>query len=89
MSAVAVAPREVGCAHGERALDEVIVHAWEELIAGRGCGCPVCSGEMEPEGGAWTRALNDARAARSGEAGWRAGGKPAGGRCKSCGAGLH
>ena len=30
---------------GERALDDVIVRAWEELTAHRGVACPVCGGE--------------------------------------------
>ena len=57
MQAVALAPSELDRAHGERALDDVIVHAWEELIEGRGSPCPVCGGEMEPEYGAHARAI--------------------------------
>ncbi len=89
MPAVAVAPSELDCAHGERALDDVIVHAWEELTAGRGCACPVCGGDMKPEHGTQARALDGVGGARSGEGGCRAVSTPAGGRCKNCGARLH
>ncbi len=57
MPAVAVAPSESHRGHGERALDDVIVRAWEELTEGRGCACPVCGGEMAPEYGAQARAI--------------------------------
>jgi hypothetical protein len=53
--AVAVAPAEFDRAYGERALDDVIVQAWEELAAHQGTVCPVCGGEMEPEYGAHAR----------------------------------
>lgn len=39
-------------AGGEPALDEVLVHAWEGLIAHRPVGCPVCGADMRPEYGA-------------------------------------
>ena len=42
MPAVAVAPTELDRVYGERALDDVIVRAWEELTAHRGVACPVC-----------------------------------------------
>jgi hypothetical protein len=55
MPAVAVAPTELDRVYGERALDDVIVWAWEELTGHRGVACPVCGGEMEPEYGARAR----------------------------------
>ena len=57
MPAVAVAPRELERGYGERALDDVIVRAWEELTAHRAVSCPVCGGEMEPEYGAQARPI--------------------------------
>jgi hypothetical protein len=57
MQAVAVAPTELDRVYGERALDDVIVQAWEELTAHRGVACPVCGGEMEPEYGARARPI--------------------------------
>jgi hypothetical protein len=52
MSAVAVAPTTLDRGYGERALDDLIVRAWEELTAHRGVACPVCGGEMDPVYGA-------------------------------------
>jgi hypothetical protein len=57
MSALAVAPTGLDRGYGERALDDVIVRAWEELTAHRGTACPVCGGEMEPEYGAQARPI--------------------------------
>ena len=39
-------------AGGEPVLDEVLVHAWEGLIAHRPVDCAVCGAEMRPEYGA-------------------------------------
>jgi hypothetical protein len=50
--AIAVAPSGSDRASGERALDEVVVRAWETLTAHRGVACLVCGGEMQPEYGA-------------------------------------
>ena len=55
MPAVAVAPTELDRSFGERALDDVIVRASEELAAHHCAVCPVCGGEMEPEYGAHAR----------------------------------
>ena len=55
MPALAVAPTELDRVHGERALDDVLVGAWEELTANRGAVCPVCGETMEPEYGAHAR----------------------------------
>ena len=57
MPAVAVAPADIGRGYGERALDDVIVRAWEELTAHRTVRCPVCGGEMDPEYGAQARPI--------------------------------
>jgi hypothetical protein len=57
MLAVAVAPMDLDRAYGERALDDVIVPAWEELTARRSVACPVCGGEMDPEYGAQARPI--------------------------------
>ncbi len=57
MSAVAVAPSGLERGYGERALDDMIVCAWEELTAHRDVACPVCGGEMVPEYGARARPI--------------------------------
>jgi hypothetical protein len=57
MSAVAEAPMHLDRVYGERALDDVIVRAWEELTVQRGTACPVCGGEMEPQYGARARPI--------------------------------
>jgi hypothetical protein len=57
VSAVAEAPTGLDPAHGERALDDVIVRVWEELTEGRGAACPVCGGDMEPDYAAQARAI--------------------------------
>jgi hypothetical protein len=57
MQAVAVAPRELDRVYGERALDDLIVRAWEELTGHRGVACPVCGGGMSPEYGAQARPI--------------------------------
>jgi hypothetical protein len=57
VQAVAEAPLELGRAHGERVLDDVIVRAWEELTAGRAAACPICGADMDPEYGAQARAI--------------------------------
>lgn len=57
MPAVAVAPMDLDRGYGERALDDVIVCAWEELTARRAVVCPVCGGEMTPEYGAQGRPI--------------------------------
>jgi hypothetical protein len=33
---------------GEPTLDEILVGAWEGLVAHRPVACPVCAGEMRP-----------------------------------------
>jgi hypothetical protein len=57
MPAVAEAPALLDRGYGERALDDVIVRAWEELTAHRGVACPVCGGGMGPEYGAQARPI--------------------------------
>ena len=52
MSVLAMAPADLDRGFGERVLDDLIVGAWEELIAHRGGACPVCGGEMDPVYGA-------------------------------------
>jgi hypothetical protein len=58
VTALAVAPIELDCSQRQRALDEVIVHAWDVLIAGREVACPVCGGDMDPEYGAQARPIS-------------------------------
>ena len=50
-----VAPSLFDSVGGEPTLDEMIVGAWEGLIAHRVVACPVCEGPMRPEYGAHAR----------------------------------
>ncbi len=40
---------------GGQSLDEVLVDAWEGLVAHRSVACPVCSGPLRPRYGATSR----------------------------------
>jgi hypothetical protein len=50
-----VAPSLFDAVGGEPTLDEMLVGAWEGLIAHAVVTCPVCEGEMRPEYGAQSR----------------------------------
>ena len=58
MSALAVAPPQGDRVRGQRGLDEVIVEAWEQLMADHVVACPVCCGEMDPEYGVQARPIS-------------------------------
>jgi hypothetical protein len=50
VSALTVAPTLFDPLGGEPTLDDVLVDAWEGLAARRAVQCPVCHGEMDPDG---------------------------------------
>jgi hypothetical protein len=89
VSTLAVEQPRLEGLEAERTLDDVLVGAWTQLCSHRAVECPLCHGEMEPEYGARALEPDDSGAAHTGEAGCRAGGKPEGGRCTSCGAVLR
>jgi hypothetical protein len=73
----------------DRTLDAVLTTTWGRLRSHQIAQCPVCRGEMEPEYGTQALQPDGSGAARTGEAGRRAGRKPEGGRCTDCGAVLR
>jgi hypothetical protein len=57
VSTLAVAPTLFDAVGGEPTLDEMIVGAWEGLIAHGSVACPACQEKMDPEYGAHARPI--------------------------------
>jgi hypothetical protein len=73
---------------GGPTLEELVASVWEGLAVHGTSPCPVCGAAMEARYGADSRQPDDSSATRSGEAGYRARGRPEAGRCCACGATL-